>query len=396
MFLVAGFWGGIFFEKYRASILDLDIGGLRPIINQGQEERQPSPVDFSLFWEVWGKIHREYVDKEELDTQEMVYGAIEGMVKAVGDPFTNFLKPEISEKFREEISGSFSGVGIEIGIRKNQLTVIAPLKNTPAYRAGVEAGDKIIKIDDKDTAGITLREAVSLIRGERGSKVILTMAREGLDEPKEISIIRDKIKIPTIELSFIGENQRIAHIEIYTFNNNVDSDFRDAAKKILASNADRIILDIRNNPGGLLDSAIYISSWFLEKDSTVVIEKLGSGKESALKAKNIGSLKHLPVVIIVNKGSASASEILAGALQDNRGIQIIGEKTFGKGSVQMLYELDGKSSLKVTIAKWLTPNGRSINDDGIQPNIEVERTSEDMDNDKDPQLDKAIEIIKNL
>jgi carboxyl-terminal processing protease len=389
---LAGFWGGTIFEKVKKPAEEE--GGLRPVINQ--EKNQPSPVDFSVFWNVWNTVHEKYVDKEKLDTQKMIYGAIEGMVGAVGDPFTNFLEPEVSKKFREEIDGSFSGVGIEIGIRDDQLTVISPIKDTPAFKAGVQAGDKIVKIDEKDSLGIDLGEAVSLIRGKRGTQVILTVSRNGLSSLKEISIIRDNIKIPTVSLEFLGENQNIAHLEVHTFNNNVNNDFRDAAKEILSSNADRIILDLRNNPGGLLDSSIYIASWFLNEGEVVTIEKFGDGKEIPFKAKDLGSLKHLPVVVLINKGSASASEILAGALKDNRNTQMIGEKTFGKGSVQELFELANKTSLKVTIAKWLTPNRTSINDNGIDPDIEIERTEEDINESRDPQLDKALEIVQSL
>ena len=387
-----GFLGGILFENSRP---DDSSNKLLKLINL--DDKKPESVDFGLFWNVWSLINEKYVDKDKLSTQDLVYGAIEGMVGATGDPFTSFMKPEISKKFQEEIKGEFGGVGIELGMRDNRLTVIAPIKDTPADHAGIKAGDKIVKIEEKDTAGISIQDAVSQIRGKKGTSVKLTISRNGLSKTKEFVLVRDTIKIPTVTLEFLGDNQDIAHLQIFSFNQNADSDFRKAAKEILASKANRIILDLRNNPGGLLDSAIYISSWFLKENDIVTIEKFGDGKEVSFKAENIGSLKHLPIVILVNKGSASASEILAGAIKDNRGVTVIGEKTFGKGSVQELFELpDNKTTLKITIAKWLTPKGTSINDSGISPDIVVERKDEDVENDKDPQLDKAIDEIKKL
>lgn len=389
-----GFAGGFLFGKTGTEIEN--IGGLRELINKNHPKEEEA-VDFKLFWTVWDTIHEKYVDKEKLTTQDLVYGAISGMVDSIGDPFTSFMKPAESKKFQEEIKGEFSGVGMEIGIRKNQLTVISPIKDTPAYKAGIKAGDKILKIDDKDTSALNLQEAVSLIRGKRGTQVTLTITRNGLDKTKEFIITRDTIKIPTVTLDFIGNDQNIAHLQIYSFNQNADADFRKAAQQILSSNIDKIILDLRNNPGGLLDSSVYIASWFLNSGDIITIEKFGDGREIPFKAENIGSLKHLPVVILVNKGSASASEILAGALKDQRSIKVIGEKTFGKGSVQELFEMpQSKTSLKVTVAKWLTPKGTSINDEGITPDIEIEKKEEDAENDKDPQLDKAIDIISKM
>jgi len=389
LFLSLGFLGGV---AYQQSKKVETLGGQRPLINQ--DKGQP-PVDFSLFWEVWDLVNEKFVDKGSADTQAMVYGAIEGMIGSLDDPFTSFMEPELSQKFQEEINGEFGGVGIEIGMRDKRITVIAPLKDTPAFKAGIEAGDIIIKIDDKDTADISLQGAVSMIRGKKGTKIRLTIFRD--NDQKTFEITRDTIKVPTVELEFIGENKSIAYIQIHTFNRLVDNEFKNAAREVLASNADRIVLDLRNNPGGLLDSAIYIASWFLEDKTTVTIEKFGDGKEVIFQTENIGSLKHLPVVILANEGSASASEILAGALRDNRDVKIIGEKTFGKGSVQELFNLsDTKATLKVTIAKWLTPNGTSINKNGIEPTISVDRTTDDIENKRDPQLDRAIEVVNEM
>ncbi|MEX1064031.1 MAG: S41 family peptidase [Candidatus Paceibacterota bacterium] len=384
--LAVGFIGGFYFKGTR-----IETPVLRELINR--DASQPSEVDFSTFWDVWNLLHTKYVDKANLDTQALVYGAIDGLVKTVGDPYTVFLQPKESEEFTQQINGSFSGVGIEIGLRDNVLTVIAPIKDTPAAKAGLLAGDKIVKIDDKSTEGMKLEEAVQLIRGKKGSKIVLTIARKEA-ENKDVSIIRDDIKIPAVAWELIDDNT--ARLEVFVFNKNVDSEFRKAADEIAKSNADRIILDLRNNPGGLLDSAINLASYFLDPDLPVTIERFGDGAENIFRTRSNGQLKDYPLIVLVNKGSASASEILAGALKDNRGVTIVGETSFGKGSVQEIAELARKASLKITIAKWLTPNGTSINDNGIEPDVLVEVTEEDIKNEKDPQLDKAKELIKNL
>lgn len=386
--VAVGFLGGFYFKN---QWLPIPVGNV-PVINQNIG--QPKGIDFSLFWNTWDILHNRFVDKDELDTQELIYGAIDGMVKTAGDPYTVFMKPKESEAFQQQIKGAFSGIGIEIGLRKNILTVIAPIKDTPAARAGLMAGDKILKINDKSTEGIKLDEAVSLIRGPKGTKVTLTITRDGLEKVKEVTIVRDTIKIPAVEWKLLDED--IAYIEIFTFNQNVDAEFKKTAQEITGSNAKKIILDLRNNPGGLLDSAVNIASYFLDANKVVTFERFGDGRENQFRAEPNGQLKNYPVIVLINKGSASASEILAGALKDNRGVLIVGETSFGKGSVQEVVELPKKASLKVTIAKWFTPNGTSINENGIKPDIEVQRTEEDIQNDKDTQLDKAKELTKNL
>lgn len=384
---IVGFAGGFYFHDYSA----LDQVNL-PIINQ--TIGKPQDVDFAMFWDVWNLIQKKYVDKSKLDTQKMIYGAIDGMVNAVGDPYTVFFTPKDSEAFSEDINGSFSGIGIEIGIRNEILTVIAPIAGTPAEKAGILAGDKIIKIGDKTTENMTTNEAVSLIRGSRGTKVKITIVREGQKTDKEYTITRDVIKVPTVTWKMVNEN--IAYIQLYIFNKNVDNDFEKIAREISKSKADRIILDVRNNPGGLLDSAINIASYFLDTDSIVTKEKFVDGKEDVFNSAANGLLKNYPIVIITNQGSASASEILTGAIKDNRRITIVGEKSFGKGVVQEVDNLSGGASVKITIAKWYTPNGLSIDENGITPDVEVVRSEEDINANKDPQLDKAVELIKNL
>ncbi len=362
----------------------------------------PEEIDFSLFWEAYHKLQEKFVDKDKFDTQKMIYGAISGMVKSLGDPYTIFLSPEDTKRFKEDVKGVFEGVGMEIGIRKGQLQVIAPLEGTPAQKAGLLPGDKIIKVDDTLTADLTIDEAVNLIRGPKGTEVVLTIYRDSWKEAKEIKIVRGVIEIPSLKWEILnskGEpdpNGDIAYIKLYQFSEKASFDFRKAALKILDSPAKKIILDLRNNPGGYLEVAQDIAGWFLEKGKVVVIEEFGNGDRNEYKAQGNGWFSNYKIVVLINKGSASGSEILAGALRDNRGILLIGEKSFGKGSVQQLEELTGGASLKITIAKWLTPKGELITEKGLDPDIKVEMTSEDYEHDKDPQLDKAIEIIKDL
>jgi len=325
----------------------------------------------------------------------MVFGAISGMVKSLGDPYTVFMNPEDTKRFQDDISGSFEGVGMEIGIRNRNLQVISPLEGTPAKAAGLRPGDLIVRIDDTPARDLTLEEAVSLIRGPRGVDVVLSILRDDWTESREFSITRAVIKIPSLEWEILEGN--IAYIQLFHFSEPAARIFGMAANGVLASSADRIILDLRNNPGGFLEVAVTIAGWFLEKDQLVVTEDFGEeGKERTYKAKGSGRLGSYPLVILLNQGSASASEILAGALRDHRGVMIVGEKSFGKGSVQELESLAGDASLKITVANWLTPNGSHITDIGLEPDVKVEMTPEDFEEERDPQFDKALEIVKNL
>ena len=365
---------------------------------------KPEEVDFSLFWEAWAKLQAKFADKEKFDVQKMIYGAISGMVKSLEDPYTIFLNPEDSKRFIEDVKGTFEGVGMEIDIRKGQLQVISPLEGTPAQKAGLRAGDKIIKVNDTLTADLTLDESVDLIRGPKGTEVTLTIYREEWGTTKEIKLVREVIEIPSLKWEILaspgeagGKDENIAYLKLYQFHEKASFDFQKAAIEILNSPAQKIILDLRNNPGGYLEVSQDIAGWFLKRGEVVVIEDFGEGKtENTYRAQGSAALSDYPIVILMNKGSASASEILAGALRDDRGIKIIGEKSFGKGSVQELEKLEGGSSLKITVAKWLTPKGELIADKGLDPDIKVEMTEEDYEEGRDPQLDKAIEIIKNL
>jgi len=354
----------------------------------------PEDLDFSLFWEAYHKLQEKFVDPQKFDNQKIIYGAISGMVKSLEDPYSIFMSPEEETRFQEDVKGQFEGIGVEIGIRKKQLQIISPLEGTPAQKAGLRAGDKILKINDKDTFDLTIEEAVNLIRGKKGTEVILTILRSEWERPKEIKIIRDVILVPSLKWEL--KEGDIAYLKLYQFSEKANFDFTTAAFEILMSPAKKIILDLRNNPGGYLEVAQDITSYFLKKGQIIAIEDFGTNKEKKeYKSKNLGKLSQYPIVVLINQGSASASEILAGALRDNRGILLIGEKTFGKGSVQQLEKLK-EGSLKITIAKWLTPKGESITDRGLEPDIKIEMTDEDYENNRDPQLDKAIEIIKEM
>lgn len=365
---------------------------------QGVQNAAPvaiSGVDFNIFWDAWRELENKYVGRGELDKQKMVYGAVEGMVKSLRDPYTAFFSPEESKMLEEDISGSFSGIGAEIGFKKGVLTVIAPLKNSPAEKAGIFSGDKIIKIGDAFTQDLSLEEAVGKIRGKKGTAVSLAILRDGFSEAKEFKVTRDTIKIPIVEWEKKGDG--IAYVKIYNFVGEVDNEFRKAAREIMASNQKKIILDLRDNPGGFLDSAIETASYFIPKGELVAMEDFGDGvKRDEFRSQGYRYFEKTPVVVLINEGSASASEILAGALKDVRNVTLVGEKTFGKGSVQEVVDLSRNTALKITVAHWLTPSGRSIQDSGIDPDVEVKMTAGDKDSGRDPQLDKATEIIKNI
>ena len=351
---------------------------------------QPEQVDFSLFWNAWSVIQSKYVDRDKLNPEQMTFGAISGLVQSLNDPYSVFLPPKEKKKFLDDMSGYFEGIGAEIGIRNGVLTIISPLKGNPAEKAGLKAGDQIIKIDDTPTSDLTLDEAVNLIRGPKGTKVKLLINRTGWNEFKEFAITRAVIKIPIIDLEFKDD---IAYISLYHFTENAPEEFKKIVKKIMKSNLKGIILDLRNNPGGYLESAVDIASWFIPKGEIVAIEDFGNNKQQKYRSYGYEKLKDIPTVVLINQGTASASEILAGALRDNLKIKLIGEKSFGKGSVQELKKLE-KGAIKLTIAKWLTPSGICIKEQGLKPDIEVKLTKEDIENNKDPQLEKAMEILK--
>lgn len=385
--------GAVFgFGYFAAQITRPSIEEVEGLVNK--QIGQPTEVDFSLFWDAWQVIERKYVDRDQLNPQQMIYGAINGLVKSLGDPHSVFMEPQESKKFLDDIGGSFEGIGAEIGIRKGVLTVITPLEGNPAQKAGLKAGDKILKIDDTITVDLTIDEAVNLIRGPKDTDVVLLIARDETDETIEIKITRGTIQIPVIKWEMKDGN--IAYIQFYHFTESSAGEFRKTVKEILSQDAQGVILDVRNNPGGYLEVAVDITSWFLARGELVVAEDFGNGERDEYHSKGYGELENIPVVVLINQGSASASEILAGALRDINGTKIVGYKSFGKGSVQQLEKLKGDSSLKITVAKWVTPLGISINDEGIIPDIEVEITAEDVEEMRDPQLEKALELLREI
>ncbi|MDP2820588.1 MAG: S41 family peptidase [bacterium] len=389
--VLAGFVVILLFTAFSAGKY---IGKTEPICGVlNLEQGKPEGVDFSLFWDVWRILQEKYVDKSKLTAEKMVVGAISGMVESLEDPYTSFFTEQESKEILEDLSGKFEGVGMEVGIKDETIVVVAPIGGTPAQKAGILAGDKILAIDEKTTRGMALDKAVKLIRGTKGTTVKLIILRENWEESKEIKIIRDLIEIPSYKLEF---KEDIAYLRLYQFFSKTSTDFTNAVNEIVSKNPKGIILDLRDNPGGYLEVARDIASWFIEKNEVVVIEDFGNGEQKIHKANGRSFLKNFPMVVIVNKGSASASEILAGALRDDRGIKLIGEKTFGKGSVQELQGLLGGSSVKITIAKWLTPKGNLIDGVGLEPDVEVKFTEEEMEQKKDPQLEKAMEIIKSI
>jgi len=353
-------------------------------------------LDFSLFWRVWDTINSSYYDKTKVIPAQMVYGAIEGLVSALGDPYTVFLPPDKNKVVQEDLQGSFDGIGIQIGFKGNQLAVIAPLPNSPAEKAGVKAGDYIVGIKDvqkgieRGTVGISITDAVQAIRGSAGTVVTLSLLREGVEELIVVDVTRQSIEVPSVSLSFIGEGESVAHIKLLKFGGETEAEWEKAIVEILTKpNVKGIILDLRNNPGGYLQGAVDIASEFIKNGQVVVIEARGDA-QNEYKVEKLGRFLNTPIVVLVNQGSASASEILAGALRDDRKIELIGETTFGKGTIQEPQQVDGGAGLHITIAKWLTPGGFWVNEKGLTPDIEIKDNPE---TGEDEQLQKALESL---
>lgn len=353
-------------------------------------------ADFARFWEVWKLLEQEYVDPKALDYQQMTWGSIEGLAQSLGDPYTQYLPPKENKMANEDIGGSFGGVGIELGYKDKTLAVVAPLKGTPAEAAGVAAGDLILHIKDEaksvdvETTGMSLEEAVEKIRGERGSKVTLTLYRTDKPEPFEVELVRQEIVVPSVELTYkdIG-GKHYAVLALHRFGGRTDGEWDKAVAEIKREKVDGVVLDLRNNPGGYLDGAVYVAGEFL--DSGVVVKQEGRSESQTYSVDRNGSLTKAPLVVLVNEGSASASEIVAGALQDHKRATIVGETTFGKGTVQEVRDLSDGSSLHVTIAKWILPSGRWIGKEGVKPEVEAGDNLETKD--VDEAIDAAVQEL---
>lgn len=354
-------------------------------------------LDFQTFWQVWRLLETEYLDSSKIDQTKMVDGAIGGLTASLGDPYTMYLPYQDNQKSGEDLAGSFYGVGIELGYKDGTLAVVAPLDGSPASRAGIQAGDLILNVKDKikgldqNTTGWSLDEAVKNIRGQKGTQVALTLWRQDYNDnqPFDVEIQRDEIIVESVTLDFIeDEGQKIAHLKLSRFGDRTASEWDQAVAKIKAEKGiNGLILDLRNNPGGYFDTSIILASDFIKKGDTVVSQK---GKYSSQDFVSKGTLRlaEYPLLILVNKGSASASEILAGALRDDLGAKLVGEKTFGKGTVQDRRELNNGAGIHITIARWLLPKGDWIHEEGIPVDVEVKQ---DYETEADEVLDRAVQ-----
>ncbi|PIR82258.1 hypothetical protein COU20_03840 [Candidatus Kaiserbacteria bacterium CG10_big_fil_rev_8_21_14_0_10_59_10] len=360
----------------------------------------PEGVDFTPVWRAWSAIDERYVPSAISTTtepvasdEERVWGMIQGLASSLGDPYTLFLPPADKEQFEEDMSGAFEGVGMEIAIRDQVLTVVSPLRGTPAERAGIQAGDRILRIDGEETRGLDITSAVRKIRGPKGSTVVLTVIREGWSEPRELPVVRDVINIPIVTTELRPDG--IFVIQLASFTSNSPGLFREALREFIQSGSSRLILDLRGNPGGFLEAAVDMASWFVPSGRVIVTEDYAGNSPNVVhrsRGYNVFN-DQLEMVILVDRGSASASEILAAALAHWRGVTLVGVNTFGKGSVQELVSITPDTSLKLTVARWLLPDGSHIPLDGIAPDVEVERTPEDREKGNDPQMDEAVKLL---
>ena len=358
------------------------------------ESGSKTGADFSIFWQAWDLLKNNHIKGAELEDKNLIYGAIEGLVNSADDPHTVFMRPDDSQKFEEDIQGEFGGIGAELGLKDDFVVVVAPLEDTPASRAGIKAGDKILEVDGKPILKPDVTETVKKIRGTVGTQVMLKLLSNGDDSPHEVTLTRATFETPTVKWEI--KDGDIAYIQLFSFNEKASYLFYKASLAVMLGDLKGIVLDLRNDPGGYLEVAVNISGWFFEKGTPVVSEKFRSGEETKFTANGTAAFKDLPIVVLVNKGSASASEILAGALRDNRKIKLIGEKTFGKGTVQNLEQLKDGSQIKMTIANWIMPSGKILDEKGLVPDIEVKITEKDVEVKEDPQLERALEELRKM
>jgi len=362
-------------------------------------DKQGGAIDFSLFWDTWQKVEEKYVDKSKIDTQAMYYGAIKGLVAAVGDPYTFFLTPEENQRAKNDLRGKFEGIGAQLGLKNNAIIVIAPLKKSPAEAAGLRSGDYIIKVDGESTKDWTLMQAVGKIRGPKDTNVTLTVLRS--DSELDIPIQRRQIKVPSVELTTQTQNGKtVAIITLSQFGETTNAEWDKVVQQVVTKWKNKqiagLVIDVRGNPGGYLDSAVYIASEFLEKGKTVLTQETTNKRDRVYTVSRIGKLLDIPLAVLINEGSASASEILSGALRDHKRATLVGRKSFGKGSVQEALDLSGDAGLHVTIAKWILPKGDWINGVGITPDIDVKNEVKEgntITNDTDEQLKQALKIL---
>lgn len=360
--------------------------------------------DFSLFWDVWDRLKYNYIDKNALDPQKMIYGAISGMVSSLGDPYTVFLPPEQNKEAKDDLGGKFEGIGAQLGVKDKKIVVIAPLKSSPAEKSGIRAGDWIVKVDGKETINWTLPEVVSKIRGPKGSKVVLAIIHKDAGKSEDVTVFRDEIKVPSVEWevkkgqcenSSSSNCPQVIYLKLGRFGDRTNDEWTktvDAISKHIKSvgNIKGLIFDLRNNPGGYLSGSVFIASEFLHSGPIVIQENADGSKKTSVVDRQ-GKLTNIPLVVLINKGSASASEIVAGSLRVRKGVKLVGETSFGKGTIQEAQDLKDGAGIHITTAKWLLPDSTWINGSGLKPDIEVE--NDETKPDEDLQLNKAIETL---
>ena len=377
------FYTGIYFEK-------------KAIF---EPEGTDQEINTSAMNNVLSRLKKDYLKPEQIDAKKLMYGAAEGMTASLGDPYTAFFPPTENTRSKEDLKGEFGGVGIQLGFVESTLAVMSPVKDSPAMKAGIKAGDLILKIVDeakgvkKETQGINIEEAVNLIRGEKGTEVKLTIFREGEKESREVALIRDVINVPSTELSWL-DNGKVAVITVNKFGEKTLPEWNEFVKEVVSKKAQGIILDLRNNPGGYLQRAVDLGSEFIADG--IIVKQRDRKNTETLGVDRKGKLIGMPLVVLINRGSASASEILAGALRERLGIKLVGEKSFGKGTVQEAQEIGDGSSLHVTIAEWLLPSGKNIHGEGLEPDVKVEFKYDEKNPKAENQLDKALEVLKGL
>ncbi len=365
-------------------------------IDNGSAEQvaQGKGVDMGLFWKIWAEMETKYVDENVVKNENMVYGAIKGMVDALEDPYTVFMTPEESVQFTDSLEGTLEGIGAELTVKEKKLTVVSPLRKSPAEKAGLLSGDVIYKIDGKDAGDMSLVDAITKIRGKKGTTVTLTIIRSKLEKPFDVTIVRASIDIESVTQEKLKNG--IVYLSVNQFNDKTNEEFSKYISELIIDEPKGLIIDLRYNGGGYLDIAVQLLSYLLPKDTPAVIIKERGKDDATLKTNGNPKLLNVPLVVIVNEGSASASEIMAGAIQDQKRGVILGTKTFGKGSVQEVEKFSDGSSLRITIAKWFTPLGRTINHTGLTPDIFVDIKDEDIKNTYDRQKEEAIKYLENL
>lgn len=389
LLVVISGWTGFWLGTHQFQI-DFSQKGIVKIDRKIPADKQD--VDFALFWEVWDRLEENYLNKEDINPAQMVFGAIQGMVASLDDPYTVFLKPPENKEVKEDLNGAFEGVGIQLGYKDDQLAVIAPLKGTPADKAGVKAGDLILKINEESTSGFSADEAAQKIRGPKGTKVRLTLLHSGEKESYEVEITRETIIVPSVEVDFLSDNgQTVAHLKLLKFGDRTAEEWEKAVNQILdyQPQVKGIVLDLRNNPGGYLTGSVFIASEFLSS-GIIVQQEQASGFKETYSVDRQGELLAQPLAVLINEGSASASEIVAGSLRDHQRARIVGAKSFGKGTIQEAEDLPGGAGLHITTARWLLPSGESIDEVGLKPDVEIK---DDPETEADEQLAKAIEAL---